>query len=442
MSSAPPTLIKRKRIHRLLKRCCSGGCQAIPGHRCDRPPSLELEEISEPGSLEPVGPLAGDVQAQLASLSGATLTRNNKVRLLLDGTDSYGAMLDLIAAAEEEICFENFIFRADSVGRAFIKELRRRAERDRVSVRVLHDPMGGRFSVLPVAWRFRGSGARVHLYNPFPTGPGFFSLGRDHRKLVVQDRKRLVAGGLCLADVWIGNCVRHCTWRDSALLAEGDCAALAAEEFDRLWRHGIPLTWRGRQAPPAVPSSRAAANTGSVPVRVVADSRGHRCTEQILVRVCNAARHEILITNQYFIPTRALREALISAARRGVEVKLIVPRLARPLIAGLATDRYLRGFFESGVKVWRWNGPMMHAKTIVVDRSWLLVGSSNVDPQSLRFNAELNLEVHGARIGEQMARVFAADLLASTPYTYDDWRARSLAWRTLTRLAGMAGPVL
>ena len=168
----------------------------MPGHRCDRPPSLELEEISDPGSLEPIGPLAADLQAELESLSGSPVTRNNKVRLLLDGTDSYGAMLDLIATAEEEICFENFIFRADSVGRAFIAELRHRAETDRLSVRVLHDPVGGRMSVLPVAWRFRGSGARVHLYNPIPTGPGFFALGRDHRKLVVQDRRRLVAGAI------------------------------------------------------------------------------------------------------------------------------------------------------------------------------------------------------------------------------------------------------
>ena len=432
----------RKRIHGLLRHCCSGGCQNIPGHRCDRPPSLELEEISEPGALEPTGPLAADVQTELTHLSGSTLTRNNKVRLLLDGTDSYGAMLDLIGSAEEEICFENFIFRADSVGRAFIAELRHRAEKDHLAVRVLHDPVGGRMSVLPVALHFRGSGARVRLFNPIPTGLGFFALGRDHRKLVVQDRRRLVAGGLCVADVWLGNCIRHCTWRDSAMLAEGECAALAAEEFDRLWSHGIALTWRGHGAQRSVPTFSPAADIGSVPIRVVADSRRRRATEKILVRVCNAARHEILITNQYFIPTTALRAALISAARKGVDVKLIVPRLARPMIAGLATDECLRGFFDSGIKVWRWNGPMMHAKTIVVDRSWLLVGSSNVDPQSLRFNAELNLEVHGEKIGEQMARVFAADLLTSTPYTYDDWRRRSLMWRALARLAGVVGPVL
>jgi cardiolipin synthase len=177
-------------------------------------------------------------------------------------------------------------------------------------------------------------------------------------------------------------------------------------------------------------------------VRVVADSRRHRPTEKILLRVCNAARHEILITNQYFIPTPPLVDALTRAADRGVDVQLVVPRMGRPIVAGLATDHCLGRLLAAGIKVWRWNGPMMHAKTVVVDRSWSLVGSSNVDPLSFRFNAELNLEVHGTAAGKQMAAIFTNDLRTCTLYTRDDWRSRSLAWRGLTRLVGLAGPIL
>ena len=428
-------------VRKLLKQCCRGGCQAIPGHRCDRPSALQMEDICDPGRLDPHGPLARNLQAEIESLSSNRLTRNNKVRLLLDGTDSYGTMLDLIRSAENEVCFENFIFRADAVGLAFAAEFRRRAEKDRVQVRILHEPFGSRLSVLPIAWRFRGSGALVRLYNPLPAGAAFFTLGRDHRKLVLQDRSRLVAGGLCLADVWLGNCITQCTWRDSAILAEGDCASAAAQEFDRLWHHGVSLTLRRpRPQPRVIPAT--VGHAGEVPVRIVADFRNHRPTEQILLLVCEAAQHEILITNQYFIPTPALVRALIEAVRRGVDVKLILPRLGRPLIAGLATDHYLGRFLASGIKIWRWNGPMMHAKTITVDRSWSLVGSSNVDPLSLRFNAELNLEVHGTSVGEQMATIFDNDLLTSTLYTYEDWRSRSVALRGLTRLASLAGPIL
>src|SRR5690606_13010556 len=113
------------------------------------------------------------------------------VRLLLDGTQSYTAMLDLVESAHEEILFENFILRADAVGRAFAGELHHRAG-EGIDVRVLHDPFGSRLSTVPLAFRFRGSEAQVRLYNPPRPTPAFFRRGRDHRKLVVQDRARMV----------------------------------------------------------------------------------------------------------------------------------------------------------------------------------------------------------------------------------------------------------
>jgi len=182
--------------------------------------------------------------------------------------------------------------------------------------------------------------------------------------------------------VWLGNCVRQCTWRDTAVLVEGGGAAHAAEEFDQLWQDAFALTWRRRTAQP-LPSPPPIA-TGDVPVRVLADEPGRRCTEQALVAAIAAAQLEVLVTNQYAVPTPGLTEALIAAARRGVDIQLMVPAASHPFFVGFATEHRLGRLLEAGVAVWHWNGVMMHAKTVVIDRRCSLVGSTNLDWLSLR----------------------------------------------------------
>jgi cardiolipin synthase len=134
--------------------------------------------------------------------------------------------------------------------------------------------------------------------------------------------------------------------------------------------------------------------------------------------------------------------ALVSACRRGVDVQLILPPASRPFFVGLATEHLLGGLLESGLKLWHWGGVMMHAKTIVVDRCWSLVGSTNLDPLSLRRNAEINVEIHGSRVGEQMAQMFATDRADCVPFSLEDWRARSVLRRVVTRLFALAGPLM
>jgi phosphatidylserine/phosphatidylglycerophosphate/cardiolipin synthase-like enzyme len=288
--------------------------------------------------------------------------------------------------------------------------------------------------------QFWGSRARLSIYNPPRPTVGYLRAWRDHRKLIVQDRARLVAGGLCVADVWLGNCVRQCTWRDSAVLVEGSAAAHAAEEFDRLWQDAFALTWRRRTARPLpLPPPIA---TGDVPVRVLADEPGRRCTEQALVAALAAAQLEVLVTNQYAVPTPPVTEALIAAARRGVDVQLIVPAASHPFFVGFATEHRLGRLLEAGLSVWHWNGVMMHAKTVVIDRCWSLVGSTNLDWLSLRRNAEIDIEIHGARVGEQMAEMFTVDRADCEAFSLHEWHARSPLRRSLMRLVALADPLM
>ena len=431
----------RKRVRELLKQCCirEGGCTDQGLHACDRASPLAWEEVDEAGVLESKGPLAPEVQAAIEDVTGSAVTRNNRVSLLVDGTQSYSAMLDLVEAAQQEILFENFILRADAVGTAFTDVLRGRAE-EGVEVRVLHDPFGSLMSRrTPIGFRFHHSPASVRVYNPPRPTMAFLRSGRDHRKLVVEDRRRVVTGGLGLADVWSGNCVTHCTWRDSAVLVEGEAAGAAAVEFDKMWKRGVSFTPRASQS---TRSSRTLLeplnDLGDVPVRVIADGPRERRVESVLLRVFEAARSEILITNPYFIPPVPLSESLASAAGRGVDVQILIPRSNNHKVAGLTIEHVLRPLLTAGVRIWRWEGPLIHAKTVVVDRCWSLIGSSNLDPLSLRKNNELNLEIHGPRLGHQMEELFAHDRKRSTSFTLDEWRARSRVRRWAGRLSALA----
>jgi cardiolipin synthase len=403
-------------------------------------PTRSGPAIDDPGDLDPSGPLHPSVQRAIAAISGQEALPGHAVRVLSDGVESFGEMLTLVRSAAREVRFENFIFRADAVGTAFARELRRRSE-DGLRVRVLHDPVGSLMARRrPAGWLFRGSGVESRLFNlALPTGRSRL-LGRDHRKLTVADRRSFVTGGICLADPWAGNCVRRCTWRDSAVRVDGPAAAVAARMFDETWSRGVHARRPGARS--ASPAARSAKLAGSVPVRILADLGPDRVTGPTLERVLDAAEHEALITNPYFIPPPSLLGAMLRAVGRGVRLRLLLPGTNNHPVAALAGEERLGDLLRAGTEVFRWRGAMIHAKSVVVDGRWALIGSSNLDALSLHRNAELNVEIHGSAVGTRMTRLFLQDLENSEAYTLADWHARGPARRLAARAAGVFAPWL
>jgi len=422
---------RRDEISGILEGCCVTGalmgCETTCAHETVRRDPVWVEHS---GDLPDRGPTSARVRRDLDELAGTPVVEGNVVRILSDGADSFGAMLNLVRTAKSDIRFENFIFRADTVGRTFARELRSRAA-DGLRVRVLHDPAGAVMARrLPADLLFRGSDAEVRLFNLGVPTRARRSIGRDHRKLVVVDRAEMVAGGICLADAWAGNCIRHCTWRDSAIHVKGPAALNAAETFDGAWKHGRRLGWDSkRRSPNEKPTASPHGADGGVSVRLLASMGHHRPTLNVLERVIASAEQHVLVANPYLVPPPRLVRALLDAAGRGVEVTILIPGRNNHRLVGLSAEHGLGALLEAGCQVFLWQGAMLHAKTMVVDGAWMLVGSTNLDSLSLRKNAELDVEVHGSNPAEAMTDLFRADCAVSTPLTLAEWRARPRARR-------------
>jgi cardiolipin synthase A/B len=271
-------------------------------------------------------------------------------------------------------------------------------------VRVLYDALGS----LGTSRRFwRGltlSGVDVRAFHPL-LSPRFLDvLSRDHRKLVVVDGARAMMGGLCIGDEWAGNAARgRRPWRDSMVAVSGPAAAAADRTFGRIWeRAGEPLPPEELEADPP--------HCGPAVVRIVAGSPGRARMYRAVQFMAASARQRLWITDAYMIAPAALYAALLDAARDGVDVRLLVPGTSDLAVLRNFTRVGYRELLHAGARLFEWGGPMLHAKTFVVDDRWARVGSSNLNVSSLLGNFELDLIAESHDVAAALADQFLRDL--------------------------------
>ena len=343
-----------------------------------------------------------------------------RFEILRDGGEAFPAMLGLIEAAESEVLLENFIFAGDETGRRFASALAA-ASRRGVDVRVLYDPVG---TLMvrggSIARVLRRDGVNARAFRPLsPYAPWTWTRlrHRDHRKTLTVDARATVVGGLCIADHWAPSSRGGGGWRDTALLARGDVARDVKREFQNLW---------GDDAPPPPSASGDVAPAPSV--LVAADRPGARRVAQLYVWLAERARHGLDITDAYLVLPRYALEALEAAARRGVRVRMLLPGHNNHPVAGAAARHGYESLLRAGVEIWEWKGVMVHAKTAVADRELTVVGSSNLDPLSMRRNYELNLLAADSTTGRAMGAMFDDDLRSATRIELGSWLERP-AWQ-------------
>ena len=329
----------------------------------------------------------------------------NAVRMLLDA-GALDAMLDLIARAERWLHFENYIIRSDETGWRFAEAWMAAARRG-VRVRVLYDWLGSRGTSRQFWRTLHAAGIEVRSFNPPRPLDLVANFTRDHRKLAVADGVMAIVGGMCVGNEWAGDTSRNIRpWRDTAVEISGPAATALGQSFAAMWteaRGQLPVEERATDVPAA----------GEAAVQVIGGRPGRGRFFRMLELLAAGSSERLWITDAYFVAPRRLSRVFIDAAHEGVDVRLLVPSSSDiPIVRNLTRIGY-RNLLRAGVRIYEWDGPMLHAKALVVDGRWARVGSSNLNASSLLGNYELDVFVDDRSFAEEAERQFRRDIARS-----------------------------
>lgn len=354
--------------------------------------------------------------------AGAPLIPGNRIRLLRDAAENYPAWLDAIERAQRSISFESYIFADDPVGRRFADALAAAARRG-VRVRLLQDWLGARGEAGRGFWgRLREAGVEVRWFNPFRIGAPLALLRRNHRKSILVDGRLGFVTGLCVAARWAGDAARGIApWRDTGVELEGPAIADLGRAFARGWAEagGGPIPDLDLPAAEDVPAA------GDTALRIIATEPATAGIYRLDQLIAATARRTLWLTDAYFVAVPSYVQALRAAALDGVDVRFLVPGASDlAVVKRLGVVGY-RPLLEAGIRVFEWNGPMLHSKTAVADGRWARVGSTNLNLASWMGNWELDVAVEDERFAREMEQAFEADLGGSTEIVLGRRRRRA-----------------
>ena len=380
---------------------------------------------------------------------GSPLILGNKVTLLQDGAGTYPAMLAAIRSARDHINLETYIIEDDEIGRQFADALLEQQGRG-VQVNVIYDSVGGTSTPKAFFDRLKAGGIEVLEFNPInplKAKTPWLINNRDHRKLLVVDGRTAFIGGINISSVHSSGSATRGTgnapgstiaWRDTHIQIEGPVVGELQKLFMETWekQRGRPLA-RKDYFP-------ALEREGSEIVRAIGSTPDdpYSLIYLTLISAIGNAEKQVYLTNAYFVPDPQLLKALIDAAARGVDVKLILPSQSDSEAVFHAGRSHYSGLLEGGVKLYERLGALLHAKTAVIDGVWSTVGSTNLDWRSFLDNDEINAVILGREFGQRMQAMFASDLAASEAIDRERWEQRPLSFRIKEWMARLWGRLL
>jgi cardiolipin synthase len=366
-----------------------------------------------------------------AALLNNPVYRGGEVTLLQNGDVFYPAMLEAIRSATDNITFEVYIFEPDEIGRRFMDALIDRA-RGGVEVRLLVDWFGS----LKFRQRHRDelarAGVQVQVFRPFSLRNLVRIYRRTHRRAIVIDGRVAFTGGAAISKKWAGDVRNPHEWRDSMTRVTGPLVSGIQSAFAVNWVYctGEVLT-ASRFLPPIAPG------TGPRSVSVVSSPSDAAQPIRVLFWLSFAhARRRLWICNSYFIPDPRLRKAVVDRARQGVDVRILVPGNHTDAIpVQFAGRSYYEELLAAGVRIFEFLPAMMHAKTVVVDDAWSVIGSANMDERSMELNEENIVGIADPAFARAVADGLERDFARSREVTLEEWRRRPVWQRGLERLA-------
>jgi cardiolipin synthase len=378
----------------------------------------------------PLRPDSDEFVYVLQSACQAAIHRGNRVQIYTNGAQFYPAMRDAILAAEASINLEAYIFQPGDAADMIVEAIIARAQAG-VEVRVVLDAIGSSRFTNSAARRLAAHGCRVAFYQPVTWYRLHRLNNRTHRELLVVDGRIAFTGGAGVADWWYKP-VHGPTWRDTMVRIDGPVAAAIQGTFAENWLEACGEILTGpRHWPPLEPA-------GTAEAMLVKSSPSDRATSSRVVfqMLIEGAVGQIDISTPYFLPDRALRRALVRAANRGVRVRVIVPgRITDQRFVRLASRRLYRELLAAGVGIHEYRPAMTHVKAMMVDDTWALIGTTNVDNRSFEHNDEVNVAFRDRDVTARLRRDFESDLAASDEVTQERWEARPFAEKLVSPLS-------
>lgn len=447
--------------------CCLfgiAGCATLPdaAHETEKSPAraVEFDNARGPVSASRSAAVLDELKSQSGNIdilqkhlareqainADSPLVLGNKLTLLQDGPATYKAMFAAIRSARDHINLETYIFADDDVGRQFANLLLERQAAG-VQVNLIYDSVGCVNTPREFFDHLSAGGIQVLEFNPINPFAGnkkeWLLNNRDHRKLLVVDGRIAFIGGINISESYSsGPFTRSAKkggahslgWRDTHLQIEGPVVAEFQKLFMDTWarQKGRPLAKRnyfpdlGRQGDEIV---RAIGSASADP---------HSLIYLTLLSAIANAEQRVYLTNAYFVPDPQLVKSLTDAARRGVDVRLILPSRSDSWTVLYAGRSHYTKLLRAGVKIYERRSAVMHSKTASIDGVWSTIGSTNLDWRSFLHNDEVNAEILGRDFARQMDAMFAKDLAESNAIDLDHWRHRGVVPRLKEWLAQLA----
>jgi cardiolipin synthase len=362
------------------------------------------------------------------------LVAGNRTRLLADGPETFPAMFAAIRSAKNHVNLEYYIFEDVVSDGERLSDLLLAKRQEEVAVNIIYDSFGSQTTPMAFFARLKAAGVNLVAFNPLnPLDPHSLN-NRDHRKLLVVDGSKAIVGGINLSTTYQSSTPGSSggpgkkpaeSWRDTDLEIEGPVVAQLQAYFVAHWteQKGPQLDAQGFF--PVVPPM------GTEVVRIIG-STPDKGTPRFYVTLLSAIRNaekSVWVSAAYFVPTEDEKNDLIAAARRGVDVRLLLPGDSDSGLALAVGHAAYTDLLEAGVKVYETQNLVLHSKTAVIDGAWSVVGSSNFDQRSVLFNDEIDAVVLGSASAQDLEKMFERDFAKAAPVDLASWKRRPVTQR-------------
>lgn len=360
----------------------------------------------------------------------APIVGGNRIEILLNGDETFPAILRDIGGAKATITFAQYLYEDGSIAREMAEAF---AERCRAGVKadILLDSYGSSNAPSAMIGMMRDAGCQVEFFSRIEAAGIIFPWNflrydyRSHRRILVINGRIGFTGGYGISDLWAGDGRTSEHWRDTNVRIEGPVVRYLQSAFAESWLETTGIAIGGDGYFPRLEPK------GKSPAQIVRSSPAGGSFPNYLLFLLSirSAKKSILITNPYFIPDDVTTEALLKAAARGVRVVVLAPGSLDVQLAYTVSRSHYGPLLHGGVQIYEYKASLIHAKTMVIDDVWATIGSTNFDNRSFALNQELNLTVYDTGLAHRLEEIFQQDLKYSQQVTYEAWQSRGVLTR-------------